>query len=1163
MVDLAGLAADDVSARITAILHACRWPEVPRVERQTSALHAAFAERVTVVHAAEQSDNARGAAALVNAAAARATGELLLVMEPSVFWPAEALRAIVDRASRCRLAIASRLWSIERTYFNELGGLDERLWSVGEIEDLAARAAIQRAPAYMELEGEWVGPEPYPLSEPILEFLRRRNDAISAFKTAPQEHLGRRLAVIATRALLESGRAADLDPRAFAFGAPASVPAPRDATATLLPVLALDSFLSLLPQLARERRAVSNGGDYPRAAIPLVEELASLTASSGPSPHHQVAKSRTSPNPHIATSPDVSVVVVNWNGREHLDACFRSLEASTYPAERLELILVDNGSTDGSRELMARQFPRVKVIALEENLGFTGGNNAGVAAASGAVLAFFNNDMRVAPGAIEALVGAVRDGQACAAARVLSWDGRRIDFVRGSASFEARGFQEFYGLPNGPAFAVACSSFFPNGGAFAVTREAYERSGGFDDSFFAYYDDLDLGWRLRLAGFGVRVVPEAIVYHRHGATSRRHPKGRKAFLMQRNALWTALKNYGDETLEKSLGAILMLAARRIAQSSRIATSGQLARALAPFSARCRPGLFGRRRYPVEDVYGSRVAADLVRRLPVESLAAVGAALTDLPRITAARADVQRRRRVPDAEVLREMGRPFEYTSSLSSYMETHDTLVETLQLRRAIGERTRVLIITHEPMRPNLSGPGIRVLEIGRALAREGPDAGAPSAVEVTIGTPSVPEIEDDRCTIAPYTYSDPSALKRLAEQADVLIVQGFTLSRFPFLTGLDVPIVVDLYCPFTLEHLEMTRTHADRSTVAADAAGVLEVQNDQLRHGDFFICASEQQRDFWLGTLHTAGRLNPLTYADDPTLRRLIDVVPFGVPSAPIETFAGGASGLKGRHPRVAPRDRVVLWGGSVLDWQDPETAIRAIATLSRDDVKLFFLGTQHPNPDVPPMRVVEASRRLARDLGIEDRVIFNDWVPYADRASYLLDADVGLSTHREHLETRFAFRTRMLDYIWAGLPIVCTTGDYFARLVETHGVGITVAPGDPAALAAAIGRLLDDTRLRAQCQERLRSVARELKWTSVVEPLRAFCAAPRFAADRAPAARAVRDRLRGSYRWSKAIKRAALRIGVPEDDFERIKRWKVTQVAMILRNRVAQARARRGVLR
>ena len=102
---------------------------------------------------------------------------------------------------------------------------------------------------------------------------------------------------------------------------------------------------------------------------------------------------------------------MNWNGREHLETCFASLAASDYPADRLELICVDNGSTDGSREWLRERFPQVTVVALPENRGFTGGNAAGVDAARGDVLVFFNNDMRVGPGTVRALVTALSADQ--------------------------------------------------------------------------------------------------------------------------------------------------------------------------------------------------------------------------------------------------------------------------------------------------------------------------------------------------------------------------------------------------------------------------------------------------------------------------------------------------------------------------------------------------------------------------------------------------------------------------------------------------------------------------------------------------------------------------------------------------------------------------------
>jgi hypothetical protein len=184
---------------------------------------------------------------------------------------------------------------------------------------------------------------------------------------------------------------------------------------------------------------------------------------------------------------------------------------------------------------------------------------------------------------------------------------------------------------------------------------------------------------------------------------------------------------------------------------------------------------------------------------------------------------------------------------------------------------------------------------------------------------------------------------------------------------------------------------------------------------------------------------------------------------------------------------------------------------------------------------------------------------VPYGERARWLAESDLGVSTHRDHLETHFAFRTRMLDYIWARLPIVCTDGDVFAALVRREGLGAVVPPEDAAALAQAIDRLLEDAPARAAARDALTRLGRELQWSRVVAPLARFLAQPRHAADRAVGVARVRADLDGAYRVSKWLKRTALRIGVSERRVEQLKRLKAVESLMVLRNRLALARARR----
>jgi glycosyltransferase involved in cell wall biosynthesis len=444
--------------------------------------------------------------------------------------------------------------------------------------------------------------------------------------------------------------------------------------------------------------------------------------------------------------------------------------------------------------------------------------------------------------------------------------------------------------------------------------------------------------------------------------------------------------------------VLLLAARRLLDEARIDERAPALARFSPFSRRATAPASFEVLYATVDapaaIDASAAGPRLISGLPAESLAAIGAVIETLPQTAVTRRRIQSARRAGERDVLPYFGRTFEAISSFASYRPIQEALVSALDLPRVFRPRTRLLIVSHEAIATNMSGPAVRFLEIGRALAR---------VARVTIAMPGEPAIRDARVTIAGFDPANPAALRRLAEDADVVFVQGFALAQYPFLAGLLVPVVVDLYCPFTIEHLEQTRgrgTGADPALVA-EAAAILGVLNGQIDQGDFFLCASEVQRDFWLGALHARGRVNPHTYAADPTLRRLVDVVPFGLPDAPFEATAAALPPvLKGVRPGIAATDTVLLWGGSLLDWQDPVTLIEAVAALAprRPDLRLVFMGTRHPNPLVAPMRAVEASRARARELGVLDsHVFFNDWVPYTERARWLAEADLGVSTHRE----------------------------------------------------------------------------------------------------------------------------------------------------------------------
>jgi glycosyltransferase involved in cell wall biosynthesis len=406
--------------------------------------------------------------------------------------------------------------------------------------------------------------------------------------------------------------------------------------------------------------------------------------------------------------------------------------------------------------------------------------------------------------------------------------------------------------------------------------------------------------------------------------------------------------------------------------------------------------------------------------------------------------------------------------------------------RRAAGGGQRILIVTADVLGVKLAGPAIRAWQMAEALSA--------SHQVVLLSTEPPCERQSPRFEVTDRAASDVSDL---AAWCDLMIIQGFVLEFCPELRHHTGIIVVDYYDALHFETLELVKA-ASPAVQAGAVRAAVNVLDEQARRGDFFVCSSERQRDLWLGHLAANGRINPATYGEDPNLSQLLAIVPFGVPDDPP---VRPQRTLRGVHPAVPEEAELLIWAGGIYDWLDPLTLISAVARLAptRPALRLFFLGVRHPNPAAIEPAMVAAARKLARDLGVLDRVVvFNDeWVDYADRQNYLLEADIGVSAHAAHLETEFSFRTRILDYLWTGLPVVTNSGDELARIVNEAGCGRIVEPGDPQVLAGALDALLDDPIARAECSARSSALGQRYRWSQVLKPLIDFCADPRRAAD------------------------------------------------------------------
>ncbi len=401
----------------------------------------------------------------------------------------------------------------------------------------------------------------------------------------------------------------------------------------------------------------------------------------------------------------------------------------------------------------------------------------------------------------------------------------------------------------------------------------------------------------------------------------------------------------------------------------------------------------------------------------------------------------------------------------------------------------RILIISHDVVGTNMAGPGIRFYEFARLLSR---------FTEVTLAVPNRTDLKNEDFKIRQYSAKSHRTLKNLTEQADIIIIQGHIIYYFPFLKNFRGKIIVDLYNPFNLESLEMFSDWdmAERIRIDKNNLNILKLQ---LAVGDFFICASEKQRDYWMGMLVAMGRINPYSYDDDSTLRKLIDVVPFGIPGQPPQHT--GESTLKDIIPNFREDDKAALWGGGIWNWLDPITAIKAMweITRHRKDIKLVFLGIRHPDPKLPEMNKCVEAIKLSKELELYGNfVFFNEWVPYHARQNYLMEADVGLSIHQKRIETEYSYRTRVIDYIWARLPVIATQGDSIAKMVKEHNIGEVVRYGDAQHLARVMESMLTNNSLKEIYKKNMNKLAPAFSWENVAKPLIEYCMKADYACDK-----------------------------------------------------------------
>jgi glycosyltransferase involved in cell wall biosynthesis len=396
----------------------------------------------------------------------------------------------------------------------------------------------------------------------------------------------------------------------------------------------------------------------------------------------------------------------------------------------------------------------------------------------------------------------------------------------------------------------------------------------------------------------------------------------------------------------------------------------------------------------------------------------------------------------------------------------------------------RIALVSSEPVRPMMAGIGIRYLELARRLPRYG--------FETVLVSPAEPaETAALGLDGIPVRRFERGRLREILSDCQAAVAQG-QLANDLLLEMPELPAAIDLYDPWLIENLTY-----------AETLGYGPFQNDhatwvlQMSRGDFFLCSSEEQRTFFLGFLTALGRVNPERLAGDPDLDTLIAPVPFGVP----DELPAHRPVLPAREPG----ETRLLFGG-LYDWYDPWTLLDALALAVQSGRgagwRLFFI--RNPNPESTPQRLMAEVEARCRRLGWltgkdgggpgGDRIRILDWVAADRRYDLLRDVDLLVAPHRPSLETRLSLRTRFLDAMAAGCPVVTSAGGAMSRMLREHGAGWVVPPGDAPALAAALTEAIEDEAAR----ERRRAGARELlagfRWDRALAPLVRFCREPRL---------------------------------------------------------------------
>jgi hypothetical protein len=404
---------------------------------------------------------------------------------------------------------------------------------------------------------------------------------------------------------------------------------------------------------------------------------------------------------------------------------------------------------------------------------------------------------------------------------------------------------------------------------------------------------------------------------------------------------------------------------------------------------------------------------------------------------------------------------------------------------QSLGTYPRLLIFTHESVGDKISGPGVRAWELAKALGGHG--------VNITLATPFRSNRKTKNVVIENYSWEFPETIKKLIETNDVLLISGPVLARLVMTlkTNIEKPVIVDTYYIPEIEQIILNKY---KNLYFDPLPAYLHEMFLYLRQGDLFLYAFERQFDFLLGILLASGRINQY---NDLLVNNFLLRVPLGIP----DYFPSKGKKIKGIMDGISNEDIVLYWGGGIWEWSAPLILVDALEKIfsKRNNVRVIFGSLHHYDQTIVPiMKTANEFYKQLQERGwINKNCFFLDWIPYDERGSFLLEVDLGLSLFDHPLESRYAARARLMDYLWTGLPCIVSGDDELSKLLTSLELAIKVDPLKSNNLSEAITAIMDRPFDRFSWLEKHKDVIQFYKWSNIVKPILNYLSNPKLAPD------------------------------------------------------------------